>query len=224
MGMSATLHIHEHERVEIECRHAISESRPRGYPVLSIGTLTIYPTVDRLRRLHAAVGAYLAAHDVDAGRELRPTVRCPRCDGRPKVYRDGLIDAICPVCAGSGSVSPWRPTMAVGGTEARASRAVRPIPAEACTDYAPSDCDDLPYDRLDPVDGAVVDGDELLAGIVETFGLDRERWDDFPRPATRGQKDKDMVEALGIETSYHGYIDGIDLGDVGRRNCPGEVP
>lgn len=61
---------HLHDTDQIECRHQLSPLETAGYPVLEIspkdrpsGRIEIYPTMGRLRRLHAVIGAYLAAHD-----------------------------------------------------------------------------------------------------------------------------------------------------------------
>ena len=41
-----------------ECKTAYSPSRPEGYPVLGIGELSIFPTVEQLRRIRAAIDAW----------------------------------------------------------------------------------------------------------------------------------------------------------------------
>lgn len=96
--MRNSLNIHTDDSDQIECRHVISESRPEGYPALSLRSisdcsgvysLTIFPSRDRLERLHQVIGAYLLAHPDPADqtgeydtRDIlsADTMAPPRCD------------------------------------------------------------------------------------------------------------------------------------------------
>ena len=64
--MRQDINIHLHEQDQIRCECQLSEREALGYPVLILegtrGTLTIFPGVERLERLHAVIGAYLMAH------------------------------------------------------------------------------------------------------------------------------------------------------------------
>jgi hypothetical protein len=78
MNVAMFLHIDDDDAVA--CRHALSEDRPEGFPSLTVGngasSLTLLPTLDRLRRLQAVISAYLAAHDREEMRALCIDCHC----------------------------------------------------------------------------------------------------------------------------------------------------
>jgi hypothetical protein len=45
----------------IECQTQETESRPEGYPVLGIGPIAVFPTVEQLRRIREEIDAWLGA-------------------------------------------------------------------------------------------------------------------------------------------------------------------
>jgi hypothetical protein len=45
----------------IECQTQETSSRPEGYPVLDIGPIAVFPTVEQLRRIRDEIDAWLSA-------------------------------------------------------------------------------------------------------------------------------------------------------------------
>jgi hypothetical protein len=45
----------------IECQTQETSTRPEGYPVLAIGTIAVFPSVEQLRRIRDAIDAWLSA-------------------------------------------------------------------------------------------------------------------------------------------------------------------
>jgi hypothetical protein len=45
----------------IECQTQETESRPEGYPVLDLGPIAVFPSVDQLRRIRDQIDAWLGA-------------------------------------------------------------------------------------------------------------------------------------------------------------------
>lgn len=58
--MTTSVMIHLYDNDPVGCRIAVNESRPDGYPVLELGTIEVFPTIARLRRIHEVTGAVLA--------------------------------------------------------------------------------------------------------------------------------------------------------------------
>ena len=50
----------------IECQTQETDSRPEGYPVLGIGPIAVFPTVEQLRHLRDEIDAWLSAEAVRA--------------------------------------------------------------------------------------------------------------------------------------------------------------
>jgi hypothetical protein len=44
----------------IACQTQATESRPEGYPVLDLGPIALFPTVEQLRRLREAIDGWLS--------------------------------------------------------------------------------------------------------------------------------------------------------------------
>jgi hypothetical protein len=57
------VHLCNFARPSIDCTTAETPSSPDGYPVLHIGPATIWPTVDQLVAIRAAIDAWLAGPD-----------------------------------------------------------------------------------------------------------------------------------------------------------------
>ena len=45
----------------IECQTQATNSRPEGYPVLGIGPIAVFPSVEQLRRIRDEIDAWLSA-------------------------------------------------------------------------------------------------------------------------------------------------------------------
>ena len=45
----------------IECQTQETDSRPEGYPVLGIGPIAVFPSVEQLRRIRDAIDGWLSA-------------------------------------------------------------------------------------------------------------------------------------------------------------------
>jgi hypothetical protein len=45
----------------ISCHTQETQSRPEGYPVLTLGAIDVFPSVEQLRHLRAAIDAWLSA-------------------------------------------------------------------------------------------------------------------------------------------------------------------
>jgi hypothetical protein len=101
--MNQSVHIHLDGTEQFECRHAVTERRPHGYPILDISThwttggggALLYFTPEGLRQLHAAVGAYLMAHaildSVPVPAEACTDIPADWSDLDPAVERDGQV-------------------------------------------------------------------------------------------------------------------------------------
>lgn len=61
-GRSANEHICDQPSCRIDCETQ-GLTRGSGYPVLHIGDVAFFPTVDQLRNLHSTVGLWLRGHD-----------------------------------------------------------------------------------------------------------------------------------------------------------------
>ena len=44
----------------IECQTQTNDCRPEGYPVLDLGPIAVFPTVEQLRRIREAIDAWLS--------------------------------------------------------------------------------------------------------------------------------------------------------------------
>jgi hypothetical protein len=44
----------------IACQTQATESRPEGYPVLDLGPIAVFPSVEQLRRLREAIDGWLS--------------------------------------------------------------------------------------------------------------------------------------------------------------------
>jgi hypothetical protein len=103
MAMYTSLHIEADEPCDIGCSHQLNGLRPEGYPVLAIGTLSIYPTRERLERIRAAIDAYLAAHGdgTDCPRVGETSgIVCDRCGSFTMAFKGHLR------CFGCGNSMP----------------------------------------------------------------------------------------------------------------------
>lgn len=195
MAMYGTLHMYTHERCEITCEHQLNERRPEGYPVLSIGTLTVYPTRERLERLNAVISAYLAAH-------AEPDESADRADIMPMPAEAATGDEELP--------QGWRRCPERGHLEGPGGIEVRPSQLEVGRWVVDADGDghllqDSGGPRFFPDEsaaiaaatGAVVDADELLSSMASSYEVRRGGWEDDP-----------SVEEL----------------EAAGRSCPGQVP
>ena len=45
----------------IRCETQETESRPEGYPVLNLGPIAVFPTVEQLRHIREAIDGWLSA-------------------------------------------------------------------------------------------------------------------------------------------------------------------
>jgi hypothetical protein len=45
----------------IECQTQANDHRPEGYPVLGLGPIAVFPSVDQLRRIREAIDGWLGA-------------------------------------------------------------------------------------------------------------------------------------------------------------------
>jgi hypothetical protein len=45
----------------IECQTQETDSRPEGYPVLGLGPIAVFPSVDQLRRIRDEIDVWLGA-------------------------------------------------------------------------------------------------------------------------------------------------------------------
>lgn len=105
MSMFVSLYVDPDGPCEITCDHQLNERRPEGYPVLSIGTLTVFPGRERLERLVAVCSAYLAAHgDKDDDGE-DPVLGCPNCGNTTFIPGGNLEYFQCKKC---GAISARR--------------------------------------------------------------------------------------------------------------------
>jgi hypothetical protein len=56
-----TIFAHLEPQDRIRCETQETHSRPEGYPVLSLGAIDVFPTVEQLRRLREEIDAWLGA-------------------------------------------------------------------------------------------------------------------------------------------------------------------
>jgi hypothetical protein len=61
--VTAGIHLTGFKDPTIDCTTAETSSRPGGYPVLHIGPAAIWPTVEQLRAIRAAIDGWLAGPD-----------------------------------------------------------------------------------------------------------------------------------------------------------------
>jgi hypothetical protein len=75
--MTTGLHLNSFERPTIGCTTSETASRPDGYPVLHLGPVTIWPTVEQLRAIRAAIDGWPASPDgVKLSGPHRPDAIC----------------------------------------------------------------------------------------------------------------------------------------------------
>lgn len=86
---SLMLHFRGDER--IKCSHDSHENEPDGYPVLSIDgngvDLDLFPNLDGLRKLHEAIGVYLAEHDAPAAPPIPAEAATDDAESLPPGWR-----------------------------------------------------------------------------------------------------------------------------------------
>jgi hypothetical protein len=55
-----TIYAHLEPQDRIRCETQATDSQPEGYPVLGIGAIAVFPTVEQLRRLREAIDGWLS--------------------------------------------------------------------------------------------------------------------------------------------------------------------
>jgi hypothetical protein len=58
-------HLEPQDRIRCETQE--TSSRPEGYPVLGLGPIAVFPTVEQLRQIHDEIDAWLSAEAARAG-------------------------------------------------------------------------------------------------------------------------------------------------------------
>ena len=57
---STTIFAHLEPQDRIRCETQATDSQPEGYPVLGLGSIAVFPTVEQLRRIREAIDAWLS--------------------------------------------------------------------------------------------------------------------------------------------------------------------
>jgi hypothetical protein len=55
-----TIYAHLEPQDRIRCETQATDSQPEGYPVLGLGPIAVFPTVEQLRRIRAAIDGWLS--------------------------------------------------------------------------------------------------------------------------------------------------------------------